>query len=298
MSFSNYHADSFIDLLNKRVDELNYKIVLAMEQLEVIKKFLREDGIALPERGGSNSSSSGVDYSVEILAIYQIIDVLPVLPNLPQQSLTWPKVINAIRKVPVSFLNNSLGKMYDDVYVLKGLYGSGCGSGSGSNSSITWTHLIEAPEKIPGFFNTSTLHTMFDDIAAMIDDVNLLKNNQGGTGSSGVDYSAEIQALQTITAKIPAFFNTTTLQEMWNAMNIWGPKINNLPKLPNPPNETLTWEDVINAVKMIPELQQTVTNIISQLNSQSLINLQTLQAALDEADGSLETISVKLQQMQ
>jgi hypothetical protein len=40
MSFSNYRADSFIDLLNKRVDELNYKIVLALEQLEVIKKFL------------------------------------------------------------------------------------------------------------------------------------------------------------------------------------------------------------------------------------------------------------------
>jgi hypothetical protein len=255
--------------------------------------------------------------------------VLPVLPNLPQESLTWPEVIETVKKVPNFFLPNTLETMYNNVIGL--LTGTGGSSGSSSDGgslgvdysaeiqaihqiidvlpvlpnppsvSITWAQLVQAAEKIPGFFNISTLHTMFDNIAAMIDDVDLLKNNQGGSGSSsssGVDYSAEITALQAVTAKIPTFFNKTTLQEMWNTMNNWGPKINNLPKLPNPPNETLTWEDVINAVKMIPELQQPVTNMISQLNSQSLINLQTLQAALDEADGSLETISVKLQEMQ
>jgi hypothetical protein len=81
-------------------------------------------------------------------------------------------------------------------------------------------------------------------------------------------------------------------------MAAWRDKVSTLPILPNPPEQSLTWLDVINAVKVIFELQQTVTNIISQLNSQSLINLQTLQAALDKADGSLETISAKLQQMQ
>jgi hypothetical protein len=40
-----------------------------------------------------------------------------------------------------------------------------------------------------------------------------------------------------------------------------------------------------------------VTNIISQLNSQSLIDLGALQSPLDNADGSLETISFRLQQM-
>jgi hypothetical protein len=40
-----------------------------------------------------------------------------------------------------------------------------------------------------------------------------------------------------------------------------------------------------------------VTNIISQLNSQSLIDLGTLQTALDPVDGSLETISYRLQQI-
>jgi hypothetical protein len=85
---------------------------------------------------------------------------------------------------------------------------------------------------------------------------------------------------------------------MWVAIAAWADKLYNLPILLNPPNETLTWPDVINAVKVIPELQQTVTNIISQLNFQTLINLQTLQAALDDADGMLETISVKLQEMQ
>jgi hypothetical protein len=49
---------------------------------------------------------------------------------------------------------------------------------------------------------------------------------------------------------------------------------------------------------MIPELQQTVTNIISQLNAQSLIDLGTLQTALDEGDRSLQTIADRLQQMQ
>jgi hypothetical protein len=63
MSFNNYHADSFIDLLNKRVDELNYKIVLALEQLNVIKKFLREDGIVPLEGGGAP------DYSAEMAVL-------------------------------------------------------------------------------------------------------------------------------------------------------------------------------------------------------------------------------------
>jgi hypothetical protein len=45
---------------------------------------------------------------------------------------------------------------------------------------------------------------------------------------------------------------------------------------------------------MIPELQQTVSNMISQLNAQSLIDLNTLQTALDNSDGSLETIASRL----
>jgi hypothetical protein len=155
------------------------------------------------------------------------------------------EVIDAVKKVPASFSNNTLGNIYENVNYLMGLYGDG-----------------------------------------------------GGGGSSGVNYRAEITALQAIAAKIPGFFNTTTLHGMFDDIAAMRDKVSTLPILPYPPNETLTWEDVINTVKVIPELQQTVTNIISQLNSQSLINLQTLQAALDEADGSLETISVKLQEMQ
>jgi hypothetical protein len=316
MSFSNYRADSFIDLLNKRVEDLNYKIVLALEQINGILKFLKDGGIPIPSGDGGGSSSSGVDYSVDIAAIHQIIDVLPVLPNLPQESLTWPELIETVKKVPNSFLPTTLRDMYDNVFSL--LTGSSTSGGSLGVSysaeieaihqiidvlpvlpnppsvSITWAHLIEAAEKIPTFFTTSTLHTMFDNIAQIMDG----GGSGGGSGSSGVDYSADIQALQTATAKIPAWFTTGTLQEIWTAINNWAPKLLNLPTLPNLPNEILTWGDVVNAVKMIPELQQTVTNVISQLNSQSLINLQTLQTALDQADGSLETISAKLQQMQ
>jgi hypothetical protein len=38
--------------------------------------------------------------------------------------------------------------------------------------------------------------------------------------------------------------------------------------------------------------------MISQLNAQSLIDLNTLQTALDNADGSLETIANRIQKMQ
>jgi hypothetical protein len=52
MSFNNYRADSFIDLLNKRVDDLSYKIVLALEQINAIMKFLKDGGIQIQSGDG------------------------------------------------------------------------------------------------------------------------------------------------------------------------------------------------------------------------------------------------------
>jgi hypothetical protein len=53
----------------------------------------------------------------------------------------------------------------------------------------------------------------------MYENVNYLMGYYGGGGggsssSSGINYSAEITALQTVAAKIPTFFTTTTLHGM------------------------------------------------------------------------------------
>jgi hypothetical protein len=250
MFFNNYRADSFIDLLNKRVDDLSYKIVLTLDHINVILKYLKDGGI--PIQSGDGSSSSVPNYSTEMAVLQQVVGNIPV-PNSLTPTITLSEFIS---------------------YALT-------------------ADVIAAAKKVPPSFITTTLQQMYKNINSLMSG-----DGGGGCGSSGVNYSGEIEALQAVAAKIPGFFTTSTLHGIYDDVVAIKDKVYTLPMLPNPLEETLTWVDVISAVSMIPELQQTVTNIISQLNSQSLINLQTLQAALDQADGSLETISVKLQQTQ
>jgi hypothetical protein len=101
----------------------------------------------------------------------------------------------------------------------------------------------------------------------------------------------------TAVKKIPADFTNSNLINISENLGTVMSTIVEIPILPSV-NESLTWAQLINAVKMIPELQQTLSNMISQLNAQSLIDLNTLQTALDNADSSLQTIADRLQEMQ
>jgi hypothetical protein len=96
----------------------------------------------------------------------------------------------------------------------------------------------------------------------MYDDVDDLENN------GGVDHSTQILALQTAANKILSSFTTSTLKTMFDNLTSVGVRLPDIPILLNS-NEPLTWWEIISAVKMILELQQTISNIISQLNAQS-----------------------------
>jgi hypothetical protein len=96
--------------------------------------------------------------------------------------------------------------------------------------------------------------------------------------------------------KVPTTFQDYTLQTMYNDVDYMKDRFTYIPNTNS--FNVQTWSEIDNAVSMIPELQQTVSNMISQLNAQSLIDLGTLQTALDNADGTLETIAERLQQMQ
>jgi hypothetical protein len=93
--------------------------------------------------------------------------------------------------------------------------------------------------------------------------------------------------------KVPESFLVSTLQTIKDNVD---EMVDRFTYIPNTNSFNIaTWNDIVHAV---PELQQTVSNMISQLNAQSLIDLTTLQTALDNADGSLETIANILQEMQ
>jgi hypothetical protein len=84
-------------------------------------------------------------------------------------------------------------------------------------------------------------------------------------------------------AKIRSAFSSNTLQQLFD--NIYSLK-NNI---------------VVSDVDYCPQIQSlstTVANIIFQLNTQNLIDIGMLQSVLDSSDGSLQTISNRLQQMQ
>jgi hypothetical protein len=300
------------------------------------------DDVSLLKNNQGGTGSSGVDYGGRIEALETVaaripttfkntewIQLLTVVGSFPKpgidlmKDLSWEMVFNAVKKIPTLFQVNTLQAMKDVVVAIPNAF-----------NSSTWTDVTNAVKKVPSVFTIDTLQQLYD-----VDD---LKNNQGGTDGdtgSNEDYETRIQALETKVAKIPGALNTVT----WNYVTM---KTNVLPLLPDLPIETLTWVDVVaavkkipsdftnstlinisknlgtvmsriveipilpsvnesltwtqlvNAVKMIPELQQTVSNMISQLNAQSFIDLNTLHTALDEADGSLQTIADRLQQMQ
>jgi hypothetical protein len=241
------------------------------------------------------------------------------------KTLTWEMVFNAVKKVPHTFQENTLQAIKDVVAAIPNTF-----------NTSTWTDVTNAAKKIPSVFTVDTLQQLYDDVDDFknnqgVPDEDTGSSNDYETRIQALEKVASkipgtlnlvtwndvrmktnilpllpVLPIETLTwvdvvttiKKIPTFFNTSTLQTMFDDITAITDKVSILPILPLPPNETLTWGDVINAVKMIPELQQTVTNMISQLNVQSLINLETLQAALDNADGSLETIATRLQQMQ
>jgi hypothetical protein len=164
MSFNNYRSDSFTDLLYKKVDELTYKIVSDTRQVNVVQQFLNEQGIKLPEVGGGNSNNSAPDYCAEMVVLQQVVnnipvpdtyttitltefisralkayniitnyqphlEHLPILPRLGYETLTWPDVIDAVKKIPAFFLPKTLENMY---YNLNDLMSQGGGGGSSS----------------------------------------------------------------------------------------------------------------------------------------------------------------------
>jgi hypothetical protein len=80
------------------------------------------------------------------------LEHLPILPHLGYETLTWPDVIEAVKKIPNFFLRNTLENMYDNVMgLLNGTGGSSSsgGSSSGSGSSgINYDVEIEAIHQI------------------------------------------------------------------------------------------------------------------------------------------------------
>jgi hypothetical protein len=93
---------------------------------------------------GESGSNSSVDYSEDIKALQTVVNAipstfnsstwtnvrtniseilnritnLPYLPNLPDETYTWVKLVNAGKKVPESFLLNTLQTIKDSVDVM------------------------------------------------------------------------------------------------------------------------------------------------------------------------------------
>jgi hypothetical protein len=184
--------------------------------------------------------------------------------------LTWPDVIEAVKKIPNFFMPNTLESMYNNVMgLLNGTVGSGSSGGSSSgnlgvdysaqifaiheiidalpvlpnsNESLTWPNLISSVKKIPAVFSQTTLQELYDDVSR-------LNNNEGGSGSSGVNYEGRIQALEEVADRIPTTFNNL---EWISLCRIVG-------SFPTPGIDlmkTLTWEMVFNAVKKVPTIFQ------------------------------------------
>jgi hypothetical protein len=146
------------------------------------------------------------------------LEHLPILPHLGYETLTWPDVIDAVRKVPPFFLPNTLENMYNNVMDLMS-QGGGSSSGSGSSSSGSgssgddYDARIEALEteiiKIPTKFTINTLPIMKEDVRVMKEKFTYIPSYN----------SFNVQAwnnVVNVVVKIPSDFQSTTLQELYD----------------------------------------------------------------------------------
>jgi hypothetical protein len=214
---------------------------------------------------------------------------------------TWNMVYSAANMIPSSFNSNTLQQMYSNVNDLMNGGGSGSGSGSGESGSSSSTDFgkdIEALQQavgalqsaIPSTFNSSTwtnARANITEILSRIANLPYLPNLP--------DETYTWVKLVNAGKKVPESFDITTLQIMYNNINDMLLKLSYVPI--NTSFNSTIWNTVHAAADMIPELQQTVTYMISQLNAASLIDLNSLHTALDEADGSLQSIADRLELM-
>jgi hypothetical protein len=212
---------------------------------------------------GGSGSSSGVDYSQDIKALQTAVNAIPSTFN----SSTWTNVRNNISEI----LNRIINLPY-----LSNL----------PKETYTWVKLVNDGKKVPESFLVSTLQTIKDSVDWMLDRFTYIPNTGSFNIATWTDHIAAV-------TKVPTSFTVTTLQTMYNDVDYMKDRFNYIPNTNS--FNIATWSDLVNAVT---ELQQTVSNMISQLNAQSFIDLGTLQTALDEADCTLETIAEILQQMQ
>jgi hypothetical protein len=211
---------------------------------------------------GGSGSSSGVDYSQNIQALQTAVNAIPSTFN----SSTWT---NALTNIGVI-----LGRITNLPY-LQNL----------PEETYTWVKLVNAGKKVPESFLVSTLQSIKDSVDWMLDRFTYISNTGSFNIATWTDHIAAV-------AKVPTTFQDYTLQTMYNDVDYMRDRFTYIPNTGSFNNET--WSGLVNAVT---ELQQTVSNMISQLNAQSLIDLNTLQTALDEADGSLQTIADRLELM-
>jgi hypothetical protein len=231
MSFNNYHADSFTDLLYKKVDELTYKIVSVTLQVNVVQQFLNDQGITLPEGGGGNSSNSAPDSSAQMLVLQQLVNSIPVPNTCTTVSLT--EFIYRVLQAYTIITNYQPHLEHLPILPLLGY------------EIFTWGEVIAAAKKIPASFVTSTLQTMNNNINSLMSGKG--GGSSSGGGSSDIDYSTKITVLQAVATKIPGFLTTSTLHLLSDDLAAIKNKVYTLPMLPNPHSQDITWDEVINA---------------------------------------------------
>jgi hypothetical protein len=135
------------------------------------------------------------------------LEHLTILPHLGYETLTWPDVIDAVKKVPVFFLPYTLENMYYNVNdLMTGTVSGGSSgssfSGSVSSSSVNYDAEITA-------LQINTLPIMKEDVKNLKDKFTYIPiyNSFNVTAWSEVTDSVK---------KIPSDFQNTTLQELYD----------------------------------------------------------------------------------
>jgi hypothetical protein len=313
--FGYYNPQNYAAAVSNRIDELNKKVVYTLQHVEILEQLLLSGGISIPNGDGSKTNYNQQmqtlkeDFNTLTSFIYNVRSMIPL-------AVTEQNVGN-ISKLQKDY--NKLSQQLDDLSDV--VHNLPTGSDvvdnvSTDNAGVDYSQQIQTLTN-----NLSTLKSRVDYI-----DNRMMNSVSGGEAKNNYELTNDVTSslidVGNIVNHISVGNWTSKIQSLTNRVNIlegkvgdMTPKVDLLQLLPFGPRQ-ITWLQLIDKVEnfpngiteaqynhavsqaqQVPSIQAALLNVVEQLDSQNLLDMQQLLTTVMNSYDDLVVLHAKLWEM-
>jgi hypothetical protein len=319
--FGYYNPQNYAATVSNRIDELNKKLVYSLQHVEILEQLLINAGISIPNADGSETS-----YEQQIQTVKDDINTLTNF-ILNVRSMI-PLVDTEKNKGDISKLQkdySTLSKQVDDLSDVVDNLPTGSG-GSGGSTSIDYSQQIQELQTnystllgkvtyIESIIRNSasggiakTNYELTNDVATLLNDVGTILNlytdlkpmiidiSEGNWSSKISQLTTRVSNLERNTGDMAVKVDPLPLLPFGSNQITWLQLVNKVEKFPNGITQG-QYDMAVSQAQQVPSIQAALLDVIGQLDSQNLLDMQQLLNVVMNSYDDLVVLHAKLWEM-